>query len=70
MTKVLTWTETPLKQSFPQVRLSFAEKCLIFAEFCRELSARLRCTQLQPARSPLRRDCGRCGDLTFKTAGI
>ena len=31
---------------FPQVRLSFAEKCLILAEFCRELSAQLRCTQL------------------------
>ena len=38
--------DTP-EQSFPQVRLSFAEKCLIFAEFCRELSARLRCTRLQ-----------------------
>ena len=34
--------DTP-EQSFPQVRLSFAEKCLIFAEFCLELSARLRC---------------------------
>ena len=69
--KVFIWTETPLSKvppSPPQLCRKVSNLGGVLSRIIRE--AALHSAQLQAARSPLRRDCGRCGDLTFKTVGI
>ena len=60
------WSKVP--PSPPQLCRKVSNLGGVLSRIIRE--AALHSAQLQAARSPLRRDCGRCGDLTFKTVGI